>query len=285
MKNSELRTPNPEHGEDFADESFNLFEAIGFEVLEERDFFDLFDYAESVGVPSRIHRDDYALQGACWKVGEGLEIWTVSFLISNVVEYEDCRPAFRSRYTHILQPWELIEYEEGGDAVLRGILQESTEVIFQLQNLTELTPRSFDVSHLHIAFAGLAYSMTAHPGSYLKRENPAFELVEERVPGASEFYFESDYLIRGQVLAWRYFRNPVTEQDLAWVYVDTGKLRLEVVVNRFALEGRLRVGAAVSARIWLQGHVLNEADLQARYEGVDPDFDSSDFWAKLRRSN
>lgn len=272
--------------EDFADsESFNLFEAIGFDVIEERDFFDLFDYAEQVGVHSLINREDYALQGSCWKVGDGLEIWTFSFVTGNIIEYEDCRPGFRSRHTHMLQPWELIEYEEGGDAILRGIIQDSVEIIFQLQNLTELTSRSFDFPHLHVAFAGLAYAMDVHSGSYLKREKPGFELAEKRVQGASEFYFESDYFIRGRVLAWRYFKNPVTENNLAWVYVDTGKIRLEVLVNRHALRGRLRVGAAVSARIWLQGHVLNEADLEARYEGVDPDFDKSDFWSVLRRAN
>jgi hypothetical protein len=279
-------TSEPLFVDDDADgESFNLFEAIGFDVLEERDFFDLFDYAESAGFHSVVNREDYALQGSCWKVGDGLEIWTFSFIARNIVEYEDCRPGFRSRHTHILQPWELIEYEEGGDAVLRGMTENAVEVLFQLQNLTELTPQTFDFPYLHVAFAGLAYAMEVRSGTSLKQEEAHFELAEKRPQGATEFYFESDYFIHGRILAWRYFSNPITENDLAWVYVDAGSIRLEVLVNRQALHGRLRVGAAVSAKLWLQGHVLNEADLEARYEGVDPESDSSDHWAALRRGN
>jgi hypothetical protein len=87
------------------------------------------------------------------------------------------------------------------------------------------------------------------------------------------------------VLAWRGLRNPATGAELFWVHVDAGTIRLEVIVNGDVLRGQLKIGAAFSANIWLQGHVLVEADLEARYEGVDPDYLTGDFWGRLRRAN
>jgi len=34
--------------------------------------------------------------------------------------YADCRPAFRSRYVRTVLPWELVEYDEDGEAIVRG---------------------------------------------------------------------------------------------------------------------------------------------------------------------
>jgi hypothetical protein len=56
-------------------------------------------------------------------------------------------------------------------------------------------------------------------------------------------------------------------------------------VNRRVLRGDLAIGAAITARVWLQGHVLDGAEIMARYEGVDPESEQSDFWSRLRRSN
>jgi hypothetical protein len=261
----------------------DLFESIGFEIFHADDYYSLLENTDRIGAQSSIHRATATLQGYCWNVGEGLEVW--SWLCSNEgkVFYEDCRPAFRSRYAHILDPWELIEYEESGDAVLRGEIQDNNEVIFQLQNLTELKPHTFHYSHLHVAVAGLAYSAYVRSGSYLKRAPSLFEAA--RKPNFLEENYESDYLIRGRVLAWRHLTNPVTACGLAWVYVDTGKIRLEVIVNTNRLQGRLKIGAALSAKIWLQGHVLVERDLAARYEGVDQTYETGDFWQALRRGN
>ncbi len=267
--------------EDFDD---NLFEAIGFEVVEDDDFFALFENADRLGAQSLITRGDLTLQGKCWKVGEGLEVWAWLCSSGKKVHYEDCRPAFRSRYAYLIAPWELIEYEESGDAILRGNLQDDTEVIFQLQNITELNSHIFHHPHLHVAFAGLAYSAVLHSGSYLKRNPPLFELAE-KLPELAEDAYESDYMIRGRVLAWKYLKNPVTENDLVWLHVDVGKFRMEILANRHALPGRLKIGAAISARIWLQGHILDIDDLEARYEGVDRAFEIGDFWGKLQRGN
>jgi hypothetical protein len=260
-----------------------LFESIGFEISQADDYYSLLEYTDRIGAQSSIHRGEATLQGYCWRVGEGLEVW--SWICSNEgkVFYEDCRPAFRSRYAHVLDPWELIEFEESGDAILRGFVQDNNEILFQLQNLTELNPSLFHYSHLHVAFAGLAYSADVRSGSYLKRAPEMFQLARE--PNYLEDSYDSDYLLRGRILAWRYMKNPITDNDLVWVYLDAGKIRLEVIINRNDLQGRLKIGAALSARIWLQGHVLVEDDLAARYEGVDPAYETGDFWHALRRGN
>ncbi len=281
MKQLPVQTFDVESSND--DSMDDLFESIGFEIFQADDYYSLLENTDRVGAQSTIHRGKATLQGYCWKVGEGLEVWSWLCSDEGKVFYEDCRPAFRSRYAHLLEPWELIEYEESGDAILRGFVQDSSEVIFQLQNLTELKPHTFHYSHLHVAVAGLAYSAYVRSGSYLKRAPSMFELAKQ--PDFIEDDYESDYLVRGRVLAWRYLTNPITACELAWVYVDAGKIRLEVIVNCNDLQGRLKIGAALSARVWLQGHVLVEGDLAARYEGVDQTYETGDFWHALRRDN
>lgn len=260
-----------------------LFEAIGFDVSEAGDYYELIECTDKLGAQSSISRGEAKLQGYCWKLGDGLEVWSWLCTSDGQVFYEDCRPAFRSRYAHILDPWELIEYEDNGDALLRGTVRNGARVAFQLQNLTELNIHAFHYSHLHVAFAGLAYSAQVRAASHLRREPPTFEPATD--DGGGEAPYDNDYLIRGRVASWRHLKNRVTENDLVWVYVDAGKIKLEVLINRDALEGRLRVGAALSARIWLQGHVLAEEDMEALYEGVDLDYEVGDFWSALQRRN
>ncbi|HYV05838.1 MAG TPA: DUF3881 family protein, partial [Blastocatellia bacterium] len=91
--------------------------------------------------------------------------------------------------------------------------------------------------------------------------------------------------VGGRVLAWRELQNPATGSTLIWFYVDAGKIRVEVLASRSALLGELSIGAQVSANIWLQGHVLEEADITARYEGVDRSYETGEFWTRLRREN
>lgn len=267
-------------GEDAIDA---LFDSIGFQISQVGDYYSLLEYTDRIGVQSSIVRGNAMLQGYCWKVGEGLEVWSWLCTSEGKIFYESCRPAFRSRYTHVLDPWELIEYEESGNAILRGFVPDGGEVLLQLQNLTELNPQTFHYAHLHVAFAGIAYSGYVRSGSYLKRAAPMFQLAEE--PDFTDEAYESEYLVRGRVLAWRALKNPVTGNELVWIYLDVGALRLEVLINRNMLQGRLKIGAALSARVWLQGHILVEGDLQARYEGVDPAYEIGDFWYPLQRGN
>lgn len=263
-----------------------LFESIGFEIESEDTYEVIADYAESSGERSSQYRGNAALHGWCWKMGDGLEVWSVLYDRGGKIYYADCRPAFRSRYVYHVQPWELIEYDEDGEAVICGALHNGTDVIFELQNLTELPSNVFREPHLHVTLAGLAYSVQVNPARESKKSATpsSFELAES-LPEYAQDACENDYVISGQVLAWRETRNPVTMTPLIWLYIDAGQLSLEILANRRSVRGRPVIGANVTAHIWLQGHVLKPGDLSMRYEGVDWEYQVSDFWARLRREN
>jgi len=265
-----------------------LFEAIGFEVSDEHSYNLLVEYVETNGQRTRAQRGDAALHGRCWKLGDGLEVWSILYERGADLYYADCRPAFRSRYVRTILPWELVEYDEDGEAIVRGGVPGAPEVVFELQNLTELGDAVFRESHLHVALAGIAYAARVQPTPEPKQimGAPAFRFeLAERLEGFADKACENDYVISGRVLSWRDVRNPVTAADLVWIYVDAAVIRIEVLVNRRALRGELKIGAEITANIWLQGHVLAETDLSARYEGVDQDYEQADFWARLRRGN
>lgn len=262
-----------------------LFEAVGFEITDEDSYNLLVEDVEFNGQRSRVERGDAALAGRCWKLSDGLEVWSVLYEHGSEVYYADCRPAFRSRYVRVVGPWELTEYREDGEAVVRGTLRGGPEIIFELQNMTELNQSVFRESHLHLALAGIAYTARVHqPGLNQTAEAPRFELAE-RVAEFAEQACENDYIVTGRVLAWRDLHNPATGAALVWIYVDAGILRVEVLASRDALVGQLNIGATLTATIWLQGHVLEEADITARYEGVDRSYETGDFWTRLRREN
>jgi hypothetical protein len=263
-----------------------LFEAIGFEVLDEDAYNLLAEYAETSGERSQIHRGDATLHGRCWRLGDGLEVWSIVYDGAAQLYYADCRPAFRSRYVRTVYPWELIEYDEDGEAIVRGRIRDGAEVIFELQNLTELNQAAFRETQLQVAVAGLAYNAEVQSVSENRQPTAAaqFELADQSSKLARDAC-ENDYVIRGTVLAWREMQNPVTGGDVVWIYVDAANIRLEVLVSRRALRGDLAIGAGISARVWLQGHVLDRREITSRYEGVDRDCEPGDFWSQLRRSN
>ena len=265
-----------------------LFEAIGFEVLDEDAYNLLAEYAETSGERSQIHRGDATLHGRCWRLGEGLEVWSIVYDGAAQLYYADCRPAFRSRYVRTVYPWELIEYDEDGEAIVRGRIRDGVEVIFELQNLTELNHAAFRETQLQVAVAGLAYNAEVEPLSAPLRPAPTpapqFELADSSAKLARDAC-ENDYVIRGTVLTWREMQNPVTGGDVVWIYIDAAQIRLEVLVSRQALLGELAIGAGITARVWLQGHVLDGREITSRYEGVDLESEPGDFWSRLRRSN
>src|SRR4030095_5224957 len=129
---------------------------------------------------------------------------------------------------------------------------------------------------LNVAVAGIAYAARVQPSPHGKRKTdlPTFRFeLAERLEGFADKACENDYVISGRVLSWRDVRNPVTAAELVWIYVDAGLIRGEVLANRRALRGELVIGAEITANIWLQGHVLEDSDISARYEGVDREYE------------
>lgn len=258
------------------------FETIGLDVPSEKDFNHLAESAGSHGEPTRLMRRDAVLHGRCWKLGEGLEVWTVLYESgTGDIFYADCRPGYRARYAQRITPWALTEYDEEGEAVVHGYCDGTdTEVLFELQNLTEVGPAGFRVSALQVSLCGLAYRARVCEKSVKAKWEP----LEKSAPTRAAH--ENDWGLCGRVIAFKPLRNPLSGSELYWIYLDLERLKLEVLVNGRALRGApLSVGANLTAEVWLQGHVLDEVALRARYEGVDRAYSPVDFWSKLARRN
>lgn len=258
------------------------FETIGLEVPSEKAINFLAERAENQGEASQLTRRGAVLHGRCWKLGEGLEVWTVLYESgTGDVFYANCRPGFRARYTQRIAPWALTEYDEEGEAVIHGYCDGTdTEVLFELQNLTEVGTDGFRAPGLHVGLCGLAYRARV-----CSREMDARWLPLERA-APSRAAHENDWIVRGRVIAFKPLINPLSGSDLCWLYLDLGKLKLEVLVNARALTGaRLQIGATISAEVWLQGHVLDSRALRQQYEGVDQTCSTADLWSHFLRHN
>jgi hypothetical protein len=258
------------------------FETIGLEVPSEKAFNYLAERAGDQGEPTQLTRRGAVLHGRCWKLGEGLEVWTVLYESgTGDIFYADCRPGFRARYAQRISPWALTEYDEEGEAVIHGYCDGTdTEVLFELQNLTEVGPAGFRAQELHIGLCGLAYRARLVEGQAKVRWQP----LEQDAP--SRAAHENDWSLTGRIIAFKPLRNPLSGSELYWLYLDLEKLKLEVLVNRRALRGGApAVGAMLSAEVWLQGHVLDERALRSRYEGIDHAYTVASFWSGLKRRN
>jgi hypothetical protein len=252
------------------------------EVPSEKAFNYLAERAGDQGEPTQLSRRGAVLHGRCWKLGEGLEVWTVLYESgSGDVFYADCRPGFRARYIQTISPWALTEYDEEGEAVVHGYREGTDcEVLFELQNLTEVGPAGFRAQELHVALCGLAYRARVRHGVARTRWLP----LEKAAP--SRAAHENDWSLSGRVIAYKPLRNPVSGSELYWIHLDLDSIKLEVLVNQRALRGeRLDVGVNLDAEIWLQGHVLDELALRSRYEGVDHSCSAAKFWSSLKRHN
>jgi len=258
----------------------DTFRAIGFDVPDEAAYNTVAEMAEARGARTRIRRRGATIHGCCWKIGDGVEVWTILYESDDEYYYADCRPAFRPRNAQPIEAWELVEYDEDGEAVVEGRLSPSSPpVAFELQNLTELPEEIFTHPKLSVALAGLAYAVRiAVPGA-------AAGIVPSNRPEAVPPPKGCDYLVTGRIVESGPLRNAITDAELIWMLVDAGGATLEVVVERRALEGDAQPGTRIEADLWLQGYVLDERMLRTQYEGVDPEWEPAESWSLLRRGN
>jgi hypothetical protein len=255
------------------------FDAIGFHLANEAAFQHLAEEARAQGAVSRVPRERGVLNGCCWQLGAGIEVWTMFYETREGAFFADCRPAFRSQQIFRLYPWEIAEYEEDAEAIARGTFNGEQEIVFALQNITEIDPADFRERPIVAVLAGLAYRarVNTRPGT------PVFARLDRIY--AHRKSLENDYAVRGPILSWREIKNGRTASDLLVVSVDAGKIKVEVVVRRDALKGELKRGGWFSSEVWLQGHILNDRELRLRYEGVDHEMPPDLIWQRLRRMN
>lgn len=256
------------------------FNAVGLAIVSDKSYSQLAEEVGEIGTRTTIYRRGAQLHGCCFKFGQGLEVWTIIHESAQGIFYADCRPAFRPEHIIKLTPWEMVEYDEEGQAVVRGhVPTNNTELVFELQNLTELNAALFHRPHLMVALAGLAYSAKG----CVRKLPPRFVLTDK--VSRRRRNCENDYTIRGQVLSLKHFQNPVTNCELIWAYVDTGSLKVELIVSANDVRGKIELMGIISATIWLQGYILNDEAVASRYEGVDRSFHPLNIWAALRRDN
>src|SRR5262249_22411045 len=138
------------------------FYAIGFKITDEASYQALAEEAQQRGAPSQAKREQGVLHGRCWSLGSGLEVWTMLYESKAGLFYADGRRAFRARHIFSFYPWEIAEYEEDGEAVARGLLTNSdTEIVFELQNITEVDLGRLRERQIRAAVSGLAYRVRA----------------------------------------------------------------------------------------------------------------------------
>src|ERR687890_44498 len=78
------------------------FETIGLEVPSEKAFNHLAERGGDQGEPTQLTRRGAVLHGRCWKLGEGLEVWTVLYESgTGDIFYADCRPGFRAQELYV----------------------------------------------------------------------------------------------------------------------------------------------------------------------------------------
>jgi len=260
----------------------STFATIGLDLQSERAFTLLAERAGDHGEPTQLLRHGAVLHGRCWKLGEGLEVWTVLYESdTGEVFYVDCRPGFRARYTQRITPWALTEYDEAGEAVVHGYIEKTdTEVLFELQNLTEVGQAAFRSQSLRVGMCGLAYRARIRDTKTAMHWKPLQRVAPQRAA------YENDWSLCGRVLSFKTLHNSLSGSELYWVYLDLNCLQLEILVNKKTLRGgEIKVGSMLSAEVWLQGHILNDMAIRSRYEGVDYSYRPADFWSKFKRLN
>lgn len=258
------------------------FDAIGIEITNEAAFNDLAEDVGRRGEVSRLPREKGVLHGRCFKFGAGLEVWTMLYESANgELTYADCRPAFRARYAQKIAPFIPTEFDEDGEVLVHGFVEDTdTEVLFELQNLTEIGTQIFEQNYLLIGLCGLAYKARVSKNA----EKIYWKSFNEIKPNIATS--ENVWSLCGRVVAFNPLRNDFSGSDLYWLYLDVGELKLEILVNRRALKGEeLQIGAFVKADIWLQGHILPENAAAAGYEGVDRSLQIVNFWKSFKRKN
>ena len=257
-----------------------IFNAIGLPLPNRQKLDDLAVAAETLGEASIYKSPECVLYGRCWRIGAGLEVWTILYEAADgETFYADCRPGFRARYARNIENWSLYEDRKEGEAAVRGRLENSdAEVFFQLQNLTEVSAKNFDSEKLRVALGGLAVRVEV---------SAAADFNFSPLHARSEIHIEQTYhRLCGQIKAFENLRNPHSSKDLYWIFVALKDFDLEILVNRQNLRGaKLQVGNFISADVWLQGHIVSRSTYRSNYEGVDRSASAADFWKTLKRCN
>ena len=259
----------------------DIFDVIGFKLPDEASYQQLAETARQRGTPSTISRRNAIIQGYCWSLVEGVEIWTILHESKTGVYFADCRPAFRNARTYEVTSWEIIEFIEDGEALVSGRIK-NLDIIFELQNFTELNELVYNQPTLTAHLSGLCSRVKILDAKPTPRISA---LLPAHTSQTSNKYAENDYLLNGKVLSWRELKNPITQIEFIWLEVEIREFRIELLVNREQCKGMLSEGAWVSAEAWIQGYIVCPQEQQSKYEGLDISIPLAQHWSVLKRAN
>ncbi len=257
------------------------FDAIGLEIPNKKAFNNLAEDAGKRGEASLLTRKSGVLHGRCWRLGEGLEVWTALYESeTGEVFHADCRPGFRARFRQRINPWIMTEFDEAGEAIVHGFIEDTeAEVLFELQNLTEVSAKNFQRNVLCVGLCGLSYR-----AEVVEKADKHWKSTQKTSKNFGKS--ENDWSLCGEIISFNAFRNPFSGSDLYWLHLSLPDFELEVLVNQKTLQGEdLHIGAMIKADIWLQGHIISESTMFSRYEGVDYMHRTVDFWKKFKLTN
>jgi hypothetical protein len=230
----------------------DIFEVIGFKLPDEASYQQLAEIARQRGKPSTISRRNAIIQGYCWSILEGIEIWTILHESKEGIYFADCRPAFRNARSYEVASWEIIEFIEDGEALVSGRIQ-NIDLIFELQNFTELNEQVYNQPILTAHLSGLCSSVKILDKNSSSRIIP---LSSAQTSQANNKYAENDYLLQGKILSLRELINPITQSEIIWLEIEIGGLQVELLVNREQCNDKLSEGIWISAKAWMQGHII-----------------------------
>jgi hypothetical protein len=259
-----------------------IFNAIGLEISKVKTLNDLAENTKIRGEASLSARPSGVVHGRCWRIGSGLEVWTILYESeTGEIFYADCRPGFRARFPQNIRDWNLYENEKGGTTTVEGKIEDCREkIFFQLQNLTEVGAKNFRRKVLSVGLCGLAYR------AKVSQQDENFGFAPLSGTPNNRDSDKTNWRLCGRVLSFDALRNSFSGSDLYWIHLDLGDFNLEILVNQHALkENELRAGASVKADVWLQGHIITQSTFFSSYEGVDWSFNTVDFWNNFKRLN
>ena len=143
-----------------------------------------------------------------------------------------------------ISPWALTEYDEDGEAIVHGYCDGTdTEVLFELQNLTEVGPEGFRAQELHVGLCGLAYRARVCASG----ERVRWQTLEEFAP--SRAAHENDWSVCGRVISFKPLRNPLSGSELYWVYIELKRLKLEVLINSARCAASVRSARTIAVLV------------------------------------
>ncbi len=266
------------------------FDAIGFPVVDTGHYISLGEQAISMAINQNtiipVQREETDFTIFEWDVGHGIMVNTVvtgrkevrKTLLTYPSFKDDCSMDLVVSSTHIRE--ETVGGHINGSPFEAGNTGPSPALSIEIANV--LQSHAWDVKpndKIGLSLAGLGYKGRIAQPESMKRPNPRQDLpvkeleygymgcifpMNSIVPGGSEkaaVPSPADFQVRGKILEYLDFRNPVTMQKLVKMTIDTFAIPLVLVMNRIDLEGSYSEGAYFNGLIWLQGYIHRHINL------------------------